>query len=249
MKSQLCFYLLLCGFLYSCQASYTGTTGATTFYKPGELNPELTDSLIVDQIFPYKEKLNRVMNEVLVYSTAPMEKGQPESTLGNFVADACLIVSGHKYSSLSNGIDFCVLNNGGLRSSLPYGKITRKNVYELMPFENELVVLTLSGPTVTRLLNYISEKGGVPVANLRMKLSGRVEDVIINEQVLDTNQAYKVLTSDYLAHGGDAMEMFSNRLNIEPVGIKVRDAIISYMEMQQNRNDTLKPKLDGRISK
>ena len=185
--------------------------------------------------------------DVLTFSVASMEKAQPESTLGNFVADACLAMAVKNYKVTdSKEIDFCVLNNGGLRSSLPQGNITRKNVFELMPFENELVVLTLKGSTVTGLLNYISEKGGVPVSNLKMKINnGTFTDVMINENKFDPANNYKVLTSDYLAYGGDAMSVFSEKDSLEFVNLKVRDAIIYFMELQ----DTLKPKLDGRISK
>jgi len=191
------------------------------------------------------------MNQVLVNSISAMEKGKPESLLGNFVADACLNIAIKNYKPESgNGIDFCMLNNGGLRSSLPSGAVTRKNVFELMPFENELVVLTIPGNSVSKILKYISDAGGVPVSNLRMKISGNsFTDVFISGQPFNSSMTYKLVTSDYLANGGDAMQVLSENIHLERLNIKVRDAIIDYMISINSISDTLKPVLDGRISK
>ena len=67
----------------------------------------------------------------------PSEWSSPESLLGNFVTDLCL----RQYSNIA---DICVMNNGGLRSNLTKGEITRGDIYTLMPFENELVILEFS---------------------------------------------------------------------------------------------------------
>ena len=57
--------------------------------------------------------------------------------------------------SNNHHIDFCLLNNGGLRTSLPQGNITRRKIFELMPFENELVVVTISKEKMTDLKAYL----------------------------------------------------------------------------------------------
>ncbi len=190
------------------------------------------------------------MNEVLVRSEVVMEKGKPESVLGNFVADACFSMAISKYQREENNIDFCFLNNGGLRSSLPSGDVARRNVYELMPFENELVVLTMKGVAIKKILMYISNSGGVPVSNIQMKLTENgYRHVLINGHPFDSANIYKVVTSDYLANGGDGMNMLNERINMEPLGIKVRDAIIDYMKAAHSHNEYLKPITDGRISK
>jgi 2',3'-cyclic-nucleotide 2'-phosphodiesterase (5'-nucleotidase family) len=143
-----------------------------------------------------------------------------------------------------------VLNNGGLRSSLPQGKITLKNVYELMPFENELVVITLNGTSTESLLKYISSKGGIPVSNLKLSLS---DSALVNVQtgngLFTKTRNYRILTSDYLSNGGDDMNMFADRVAAEPVGIKVRDAIKQYLQKMGNSNIKLDVKTDGRITR
>lgn len=191
------------------------------------------------------------MREVLAVSSEKMEKGQPESALGNFVSDLCLeVININPGLFKLNPADFCVLNNGGLRSSLPAGNILLKNAFELMPFENELVIVTLKGGSMQNLFSYISERGGVPVSNLRMKITGNgYTDVTINNLPFQNDSTYRVLTSDYLANGGDAMNMFADSLRVETTGLKVRDAIIRYLRDQKNAGQVINPKTDGRISK
>jgi 2',3'-cyclic-nucleotide 2'-phosphodiesterase (5'-nucleotidase family) len=195
--------------------------------------------------------LDETMNEVLAHSEMSFEKGQPESRLGNLVADLCFD-AGLKYTQFPDDRtnSFCVLNNGGLRSSLPAGTITRRNVYELMPFDNELVVVTLSADSAYSLLKYIAEKGGVPIANLRLKINnGLPEAIEIGGHTYDKQKVYKVVTSDYLATGGDGMTMFAGALKMESTGIKVRDAIIDYLGANSKSQPFINSSTDGRISK
>ena len=93
------------------------------------------DSTIINIITPYQDAIEDQMNEVLTYTKNNLYKGRPESTIGNFVTDLCL-----NYTQAH----MCVMNNGGLRTNISKGEITRGKLYELMPFENELVVLELN---------------------------------------------------------------------------------------------------------
>ena len=111
-----------------------------------------SDSASLSIIAPYKAGIDSVMNEVLCISEIDMTKGKPESLLGNFVTDLCL----QQYSDIA---DICVMNNGGLRSSLTKGKITRGDIYTLMPFENKLVILELDKKSYLELLQYIIKRG------------------------------------------------------------------------------------------
>ena len=90
------------------------------------------DSTILAIISPYQKGIEDQMNEVLSYTKNDLKKGRPQSTIGNFVTDLCL-----NYAEAH----LCVMNNGGLRATINKGNITKGKLYELMPFENELVVL------------------------------------------------------------------------------------------------------------
>jgi 2',3'-cyclic-nucleotide 2'-phosphodiesterase (5'-nucleotidase family) len=193
-----------------------------------------SDSASLSIIAPYKAGIDSIMNEVLCISEIDMTKGKPESLLGNFVTDLCL----QQYSDIA---DICVMNNGGLRSSLTKGKITRGDIYTLMPFENKLVILELDKKSYLELLQYIIKRGGEPFSGIKIRVD---ENGIILSQSLDlSNNKVKVLTSDYLANGGDKMSFFNEKKQ-ELVGVKVRDAIINHCLA----NDTIASKLDNRLS-
>lgn len=251
MNAKLFVWIFISGIICSCNASYKHVKDAAYFYQPGKDSLLSGDAGMEKVISPYKDSLDKTMNESLVISSGSLEKGQPESALGNMVADACLfVIREHASEKGIEQPDFCVLNNGGLRSSLPAGTITRKNVYELMPFENELVIISLQGTEVMELLEYISAKGGVPVSDLRMNLkSEQLNKSFIGGNEFNRSVTYRVLTSDYLANGGDAMTVFSKNIKTVATQIKVRDAIIEYLQYLQINNDTLHPLTDGRITK
>ena len=196
------------------------------------------DSTVLAIITPYQNAIETEMNEVLCISSVEMKKGKPESLLGNFVTDLCL-----NYADAH----VCVMNTGGLRSSLPKGNITRGDIYTLMPFENELVVLELDIESFKGLVDYITKRGGEPFSGMTLKASSKgydIEEVSGIDDFFDFNKGDKirVLTSDYLANGGDKMWFFKDKEQIK-VGIKLRDAIIDHC----SKSDTISSKLDNRL--
>lgn len=196
------------------------------------------DSTVLDIIKPYQNGIKSHMSEVLCVSEIEMKKGKPESLLGNFVTDLCL-----NYADAH----LCLMNTGGLRSSLPKGNITRNDIYKLMPFENELVIIELDIESFNTLIKYITKRGGEPFSGMKIKVSSKgniIEEVSIMEDYFDFNKGEKlrVITSDYLANGGDKMWFFKDKEQIK-VGIKLRDAIIEHC----SKSDTIRSKLDNRL--
>lgn len=207
------------------------------------------DSAIASFINPYKIKLDSEMNEILAVAAIPLVKGQPESVLGNFVCDLVLSESA-KQSEVKKVVkpDICLMNNGGLRTSIPEGPITLSKIYELMPFENELVIVTLKGSRIKNMLDYIAAAEGMPVAGLRMEIvNGKPKNVTINGEPFDENRNYRVVTSDYLSAGGDKMYFFAEPVSTESLNLLVRDAIVRYLKEQHKQNKKIEPKKDGRI--
>ncbi|HEU4718706.1 MAG TPA: 5'-nucleotidase [Bacteroidia bacterium] len=209
------------------------------------------DSVTAAIIAPYRVSMEKEMDEVLVKSDSAMTKdGTTESKLGNFVADVCLTVTNDSFGTNGHpAADICLFNNGGLRSSLPAGNITRGNIFELMPFDNEIVILTLSGQKMWQLIRYVCATGGEPEAG--MKLGIRPDktpgSVLIGGVPFDSTRTYKVLTSDYLANGGDKMNFFSAPLDMQTTGYRIRDALINYCVNENKKGHTLSSRLDGRI--
>jgi 2',3'-cyclic-nucleotide 2'-phosphodiesterase (5'-nucleotidase family) len=247
MRHHLICYLLFITSWFSCSPRYVAVPSGTGYYEPGKPDTIIPDGEISAAVAPWKQQMDSAMNRVICTSGHAMEKGVPESELGNLVADACFEVFRRQYRPRdANTSIFCVLNNGGLRSSLPAGTILLRHIYELMPFENELVVVKLTGVSVMSLFDYIADRGGVPVSNLKMSLSDNLfQSVYIGGRPFVDSLEYEVLTSDYLAGGGDQMVIFKDATGYEKTGIKVRDAIIIYL----TENGCTSKQKDGRITK
>jgi 2',3'-cyclic-nucleotide 2'-phosphodiesterase (5'-nucleotidase family) len=244
-------YLLIIttSLFFACTPSTRYTSKTSSIAIDSTLtNHELAQNLIK----PYKEKLDTEMNEVLVISSEefPKEKGKTQTKLGNLVADLSLEVAQIMYADT---IDFCLLNFGGLRTSLPKGEITRGKIFELMPFENELVVVTINQKNLNRLTNYL-HINPQPISKGITLESYEIYDgrefragLMTKENKYRLNDEFKILTSDYLANGGDNMTFFANPIKYEKVGIKLRDAIIQYCQEQHQQGKQLKGVIDNRI--
>ena len=223
-KLSISFFLSL--FLLSCSDEYYLISNN---YQLIEVSEEL-DSSVVNLINPYKNQLDKEMNEIICFSKSELKKGKPESKLGNFMCDLSLLKA--------NGIaDMCVFNNGGLRNIIPKGNITIRDIYKVMPFENELVVLDLNIYEYYDLLKYVTKRGGEPVGGVNIVAK---KDTIITEH--NSKEIIRVLTTDYLANGGDNMKFFINKEQ-KKVGIKLRDVIIDYCI----EKDTLDIQIDNRL--
>jgi 2',3'-cyclic-nucleotide 2'-phosphodiesterase (5'-nucleotidase family) len=191
-------------------------------------------------------KMDSIMNEVLGRSDQELLKGLPESSLGDFVSDAVLKKTNENYPVVA--ADICLLNNGGLRSQLPKGTITLGNVFELMPFENAITVLTLSGEKTKQLFESLVENNGAPFAGATVIAKGKkMTELKINGKDFDITKTYKVATSDYLAAGGDKYLFFNDPIKIEPLNYKLRDAIVDYIKDETKKGKTIKVEMDGRI--
>lgn len=209
------------------------------------------DHTIDSVIAVYRASLEEEMHEILAYSAHTMSRGTPEGLLNNFVADLCFEIGNELYEPTDNHpIDFCLLNYGGLRASIPEGPVMLANIYELMPFENEMVVITLNPEKALELFDYLAASTvGMPVSGLRLRISdGQVADIKISGNEFDPSRNYKVLTSDYLAGGGDNMTFFLNPVHEEYLGLRIRDAIIRHLREQHHKGNMISSSLDGRIS-
>jgi 2',3'-cyclic-nucleotide 2'-phosphodiesterase (5'-nucleotidase family) len=214
------------------------------------LNVAEIDSDMDQTIQQYRTTLEKDMNRVLAYSDMVLEKGTPEGTLNNFVADLVFEKGTELYKPADNiNIDFCLLNNGGLRVPLPKGEITYSRVYELLPFENQMVVLTLSGEKTRELFEYLATSSvGMPVSGVKLTIKDSLPySIVIQGESFDDNKNYKILTSDYLAGGGDNMSFFIDPIDYEYLDMKVRDAIIEHLLTKNKNGEKISAELDQRI--
>lgn len=238
------FFTLLC--LISCKSPKATVTSVSENHI--EIKNNRIDSNLYKTILPYKTKHDNLMTKVIAHSDEALVKSDLESNLGNFFCDAVLTETEKILKEDSIKVDVAVFNKGGLRNSLPKGAITVGNIFELMPFDNELVLLQLSGKQFADMLSKIIEKGGIPIGGFRMTIKGtKYENVTINGKPFDESKNYWIVTSDYLANGGDSYVFFKNALYRKNLNLLLRDVIINHCEDLTKQNLTIKAKLDGRI--
>lgn len=190
--------------------------------------------VIDSMIAPYRSEMEVKMNRIIGQAPKTYSNSSVESNLGNFVADVTF-QAGWKYASTQNDLKvnknntICLLNFGGLRAPINQGDILVKNIYELMPFDNEIVVLKLEPNQVVEMLEYLFEKEGQPVSNAKILLSKDEKRMDVGGQPFDLKQPLYVITSDYLAKGGDKMNFFKSSI-IHQSGVLIRDALLQHVE-------------------
>ncbi len=232
--------------LYACQHKTLVSSVKETHYV---VNTTAIDSSIYKAISPYKKVHDEQMYSVIAKSEDAFVKADLESTLGNLFCDGVLYETKKLLGKDSAMANVAVFNKGGLRNSLPKGDITVGNIFELMPFDNELILLKLSGAQFKDMLYKIIEKGGIPVSGFRMTIKAtKPTDVTVNGKPFDETKDYWVVTSDYLANGGDNYTFFKEAKDRKLMNALLRNVMINYCEDITKQGKTLKPYLDGRIS-
>ena len=191
------------------------------------------------------------MNTPISYSPEIYKKndGELNSTLSNMFADATYEMSNPVFNKMSGkNIDIVLLNNGGIRSIISKGNISEKTAFELMPFENSIVVLELSGFSIIKMIDYLRKvKLQHPISGLQITLNNdySVNEVKINGVSIENEKKYYVATTDYLLEGGDKMYFLAETTKTTDINYKMRDILIDYFK----KYDTLKLKTDNRFTR
>lgn len=210
------------------------------------INSELpADAHIDSMIMPYKQRLTKEISRVLAYSDTAVDrpKNKYEHPLGNFTADLIL----QKAQALQPQTAMSVITFGGLRTGFPAGEVTVGHMFELMPFENEMVILTVEGKTLEKLFDYMIRKKNTALGGVRLEVAaGKVRNAWIGGKEWSPNAIYLVAISDYLANGGDDMDFWKEAKKREETGVKIRDIFIEGVEAAGKR-DTIHLHLDGRV--
>ncbi len=183
---------------------------------------------------PYRAKLETTFGRVLCQSPGGLVRGRKgeASPLGYWMADL-MRTAATKATGLT--VDATLLNSGGLRANIRPGPVTVGDVYEVMPFENELVVVQMTGTDLIHAVKQgIERRGGEPVSNLKAVVSGTPEHpncvvTFANGEAIVPTALYRVATSDYLAKSGDTMRALAGR---KPTltGLRLRDTVLQACE-------------------
>lgn len=209
------------------------TVASVDAQKNINITPQINeDAAFVKVIEPYKAALESKMNTKISYTAVDLNKNGDNSNLGNLLADFTLN-GAQEWASKNNRpkVDAAVINIGGIRSTIGKGDVLTKHVFEVMPFENEVVIMKMKGADMPALFQYYAENAkNNPVAGLTIGTNaGKVETALVNGQPVNPARDYYIATSDYLALGGDNMKFFTKGELIS-TGMKLRDLFLDYFK-------------------
>jgi 2',3'-cyclic-nucleotide 2'-phosphodiesterase (5'-nucleotidase family) len=228
----------------SCKSVYN-PSGAE--YASYPIASKLAVDTVLQQVMqPYRDSVNKSMDIVIGRVDKTLEKAQPEGALGNFMADAMLYGAKHRMGITA---DAAFMNHGGIRiNQMAAGEVTRGKIFELMPFDNIVVVQQMKGAVVQQFLDLIADDKGWPVAGLQFAIKGgKAVNVRIGGAPLDPNKTYTIVNSDYIANGGSNASMLKN-IPQQNMGYLMRDAIFDYITYLKSQGKNIFANIENRVT-
>ncbi|MFV0387962.1 MAG: bifunctional metallophosphatase/5'-nucleotidase [Pyrinomonadaceae bacterium] len=180
-----------------------------------------------------------------------------ETNVGDIIADSYRVAT---------GADIGFVNGGSIRADLVYqpGVITKRDVLSMLPFNNPIVKLELTGKTLRSVLEHgvarsaeDNEPGRFPqisgmsfVFDAARAPGNRVTEVQVNGKPLVDSKTYTLATSDFLvSKGGDGYTMFKDAKILIPANSAEKDSVIFEEMIKKAPNQTIAPKVEGRITR
>jgi len=195
-----------------------------TVFADGEPNAE-----VAGIVASYRDEIAPQLERVIGRATTQLWTRREESPMGSLIADIMREQA---------GVDFAFQNPGGVRAPIEAGDIRFMDVYAVMPFDNTIVTMDLSGAEVKTLLEEAVGDGSfLHVGGLRYtsdyaKPEGQriVELTRTDGSALDPEATYSVAVNNYMAQGGDSLPTVTNRDGARETGVLVRDAMVAWIE-------------------
>lgn len=219
---QISFITLLGAGLLACSSYYR--TGVTTErYKIESGSDTAMDSLIA----PYRRQLSAAMGRVIGTTVSDLTVERPNSTMGQWVTDVLFQYGIDSVIGRSDTVlpVIAIFNTGGLRASIAAGPVTVGDIYKVMPFDNAVSAVKLPADRLGKILEYIVAKGGEPVSNFRV--ANNKAELFGGAGSYDS---FWVITSDFLANGGDKMYFFAAPLQRIDSPKLIRDLLLQEVE-------------------
>ncbi len=240
----LIFIILFVAATVSCNTVYQSQSLSYSSYRINDASQKDSSSLVL--LKPYSDKVNGTMNEIVGTADASLEKKSLECTLGNFMVDAFLAMAKEKYKT---NVDVALVNFGGIRlTQLPAGNVTIGKIFELMPFDNLLLLQKIKGSVFQQLCDLIATKGGWPVAGMTMQIKDKKAiNITVGSKPLDPDAEYTIANSDFIANGGDNADMLRTIPQITN-GYLMRDAIFDYIKMLKSQGKNITANIENRVT-
>jgi len=193
----------------------------------------------------YAKKLSDEIKQVIAKAATKLEGDKSlvrnqETNLGNFICDVTRDLG---------KADLAVVNGGGIRASIAAGDVTIKDVMTVLPFDNSIVVVEMSGAAIAKMFDKVAakekEKGNFLHVSSGTKYTikdKKAVDIVLAGAPIDPVKIYRVATSDFLAAGGDGFDEFKSGRTLD-TGFMMRDAIIDVIKSK----GVIDAKVEGRI--
>jgi 2',3'-cyclic-nucleotide 2'-phosphodiesterase (5'-nucleotidase family) len=199
------------------------------------------DTSISRRLLPYRSKMKEQMDVKVVTALGDFTTARPEGSMNNLVADIMRRWGSHL---AKRKIHLGLVNNGGLRTAWKAGPITVGDVFELMPFDNRLVLLQITGRQVQQLADELAEKGGEGISGMRFTINeGKATDLLLGNRIVQPDSLYWISCSDYIADNKGYLPSLEQPVKREDHPLYIRDVIIAYLKSKE----TITPELDGRV--
>lgn len=229
---------------------------------PGRASETLIDANIpadpaVDKMIAVYAPKVRDLDTVIGRLKGELRKGGTGAgSLGNFVTDGMRWQAGVK---TGKPIDLAFMNSGGMRrNTIGEGELRARDIFELLPFENALITVELTGEQLKTLLNMIltsaeAQSGARIVYRQNAEKKNEAQSIMLRtpagEREINPAGIYTVVTIDYLYNvGGPRYGILKEGKNMTAVGITLRDAMMNYVRAETAAGRDVKPNLDGRFS-
>jgi 2',3'-cyclic-nucleotide 2'-phosphodiesterase (5'-nucleotidase family) len=243
----------------------TGTAASAQAPAPLDINVKASEKAIDESVdsdpaveavvAPYSARVRELEKPIGKLAADLKRGGMGGGSLGNFVADA---LRNRAEVKLGKPVLLAVMNSSGLRKSqLPAGDISTSDIFELLPFENALVTLDLTGEQLRRFLDvtvarrnaqsgarivYRSNPEKKQSEIVSVKLGGTSE-----ERDIDPKATYTIVTIDYLVKRGGDYAVLQEGKNMRQLGLTMRDAVLDYVKAETAAGRSLQANLDGRF--
>ncbi len=209
------------------------------------------DETILKVITPLAAEIKASFGQPLVEAPEGVFRGRrgEENLLGYWVADAMRDAAAHVSGA---PVPFAITNAGGLRANLRPGQIKVGDIFEMMPFENELVVIELTGAEVIQVVKEgIARRGGEPSSGVKAVVGGTPEAPTCtvtwaDGRPIDPDGVVKVATSDYLYGGGDSIPTLKKGRHPFTTGVTLRQLLLDHCIALAKAHQSLLPPAPGR---
>lgn len=234
--------------------------------KPGVNNPRARllavdssvphDPDVAKIVAPYSEKV-RELSKVIGRLEGDLKRSRVEvgsGSLGNFITDG---MRAQAQAKLGKPVTLAIMNSGGIRKNeIAAGELRASDIFELLPFENALVAVEVTGVQLAKLLEIVTRDAQAG-ARIHFKwndrdrpefVSGKLLDAAGKEQEIDPEKIYTVITIDYLLRlGGGSYAILKEAKSTTPLNITVRDAILNYVKSETAAGRPIRSVLDDRF--